>query len=115
MEGAQAIPGKAEEVMNTNKAEQIVECGGCAPPVIAAVTLDPLAVLRGEQYATVEDVCRAWIGEREDFQKRIDDAPVGEIVNSRANSFGGYNVEIKHNVSFVIGQRVRLMLEYSNG
>lgn len=26
--------------------------------------IDPLAVLRGEQYATREDVCRAWMAER---------------------------------------------------
>ena len=43
--------------------------------------------------------------------KRVEDAPVGEIVNGRANSFGGYNVEIKHDISWVRGHRVRLLQE----
>ena len=43
--------------------------------------------------------------------KKVEDAPAGEIVGGRANSFGGYNVEIKHAVSFVVGKRVRLVVE----
>ena len=51
------------------------------------------------------------IDEARSLAKRVEDAPVGEIICGRANSFGGYNVEIRHDVSFVAGHRVRLLVE----
>ena len=63
------------------------------------------ATTRNELSAT--QLCM--IDEARELAKRVEDAPVGEIVNSRANSFGGYNVEIRHDVSFVVGSPVRLV------
>jgi len=45
------------------------------------------------------------------MRKRIDDAPVGEIIGGRANSFGGYHVEIVHDCTWMRGKRVRLVVE----
>jgi len=52
-----------------------IECGGCAPPVIAPFAIDPLAVLRGDQYATLQDVCRAWAAERDGRRDGMEHAP----------------------------------------
>ena len=46
---------------------------------------------------------------------RIEAAPVGQVVTGRANSYGGYHVEIAHDQGWASGQRVRLLLVREGG
>lgn len=64
--------------------------------------------------------CREWehACEVERLQAEIDSlraminaAPIGEIVGGRANSFGGYHVEVKADHTWFRGQHVRLLVE----
>lgn len=83
-----------------------------APPDVQVLcdgsTMDHFGVLvQREWVACIADAIR----ERNALRQRIESAPVGEIVCGRANSFGGYHVEIAHDVSWVKGKRVRLVVE----
>ena len=68
------VEARAREII-ARPAGDVIECGGCAPPVISPFVIDPLAVLRGDQYATLQDVCRAWLAERDGRRDGMEHAP----------------------------------------
>lgn len=63
-----------------------------------------------EMQATI-DALRERVAGLEAKAARLDAAPVGVVVGGRANSYGGYHVEVAHDQGWHNGQRVRLVPE----
>lgn len=68
------VMARAREILGRPTVESI-GCGGCAPPVFAPIAIDPLAVLRGDHHASIQDVCRAWLTERANGKNGMEHAP----------------------------------------
>ena len=70
-------------------------CDADAELIAAAVNALPALLDKAEAY----DALRA----------RVEGAPVGAVIGGRANSFGGFHVEIAHDAGWAKGQRVALV------
>lgn len=68
----------------------------------------------------VRNACPGWhaaetIREAVELARSVEGAPVARVVGGRANSWGGYHVELAHNHGWHCGQRVRLVPEDGQG